>query len=310
MSLLKEYIRQVLQEKQRFAKETGKKFNEQEELVDWLETIPEAEREWTFIHYSDMPKLGINPKNKTYQTPLGIYGWNLKYYGSDEMVIGNVPFMGNSRYMFVFQVKPEFRDKIWNLRDAFEGQHYSEIVGAVDSPRAITKQLLSKGIYGIVDFSEGIYEGEPGQGVFFSTRHLDILKMVDRIPRTESDPKLKECEAEIRNVFSEKYWRIQNTPMLRSAFATYVVTPKNDLTFTYRIIKSKNRSSWTAFVEDAGKEKNISGTGNTLADAMLKVVQVVNESMELGDRNISKYIKHLNMQLNITQEDNSSLPRG
>jgi hypothetical protein len=56
-----------------------------------------------FIHFTDIPKLGINPKY-TYNTPQGIYGYPLREIWSD-MINKTIPFRGDAKYVFLFKFK-------------------------------------------------------------------------------------------------------------------------------------------------------------------------------------------------------------
>ena len=74
------------------------------------------DRDDIYISYSDLPKLGINPKTN-YDTPAGIYCYPLKpMYPS---VHGNtIPFAGDRRYVLVLQYNTGRVLEIGNYNEA------------------------------------------------------------------------------------------------------------------------------------------------------------------------------------------------
>lgn len=96
MGLLREYIRNVLLEKQRFARETGQKVDKTA-ILDKYKDDPNV-----LVHFSDLDKLGINPQSK-YDTPVGIYGYPLSAL-YEKIKTNNLPFASNRRYLHVFKI--------------------------------------------------------------------------------------------------------------------------------------------------------------------------------------------------------------
>jgi hypothetical protein len=64
----------------------------------------------SFVTFTTVDKLGINPKS-TYDTPIGIYSYPIKYVIDEE---GQVPFAGSSPNVQVFEYTGS---NMWNLSD-------------------------------------------------------------------------------------------------------------------------------------------------------------------------------------------------
>ena len=214
--MLKEYIQQIyrelLTEKQRFAKETGKKFD-QDTFLQQYKNDP-----WVFAHYSPVPKLGILPNAAKFQeneTPAGIYAYPIK---SIMNGFENVPYGEDRRYIVIFQLKPEAqnnaiilngggsiikspipsREMLQILRFKIEEQpslYFSDDHGKpMQNILAMSMQLSNGnplrwrkflyqdlGISAIIDNdSASIHVGEPTQAVFFSVRDLELVHLIDR----------------------------------------------------------------------------------------------------------------------------------
>lgn len=85
---------------------------------------------YSFVHYSDLDKLGINPKSD-FNTPLGIYAYPANQFDADTLLNGRVPFAGNREYLHVFQVKPEYRENIIFVRpdgSTNKDKHFQEYI--------------------------------------------------------------------------------------------------------------------------------------------------------------------------------------
>jgi len=81
---------------------TGKSWRKQH-VIERLKNIlekNEIDAKDLYVHYSDIPKLGIFPMSQDGQTPFGLYAYPLSYI-IDQ--IGNVPFASVRRYMIVFK---------------------------------------------------------------------------------------------------------------------------------------------------------------------------------------------------------------
>lgn len=62
---------------------------------------PYKDKSMYFIHFTDIPKLGINPQQK-YDTPMGIYSYPLKEIWN-KLITDRIPFRGDSKYVFLFK---------------------------------------------------------------------------------------------------------------------------------------------------------------------------------------------------------------
>lgn len=58
-----------------------------------------------FIHFSDLPKLGINPQSK-FDTPIGIYGYPLTSDIWLDLLERRIPFAQHRTYIHVFRISP------------------------------------------------------------------------------------------------------------------------------------------------------------------------------------------------------------
>jgi len=101
-----------LLEKTRYSKETGKEpetpFQEYERI---LQPYIDKEDHFIFGQYSNIKKLGINPTSQ-FNTPLGIYSYPLIYINPKDIQTGHVPFAGDRKYIVLFTVKPQFKNKV------------------------------------------------------------------------------------------------------------------------------------------------------------------------------------------------------
>lgn len=66
-----------------------------------------ANRDDVFVHFSNTPKLGINPKSR-YNTPMGLYSYPVKYVANaisqgDRTLHKRVPFMSEAEYVTIFR---------------------------------------------------------------------------------------------------------------------------------------------------------------------------------------------------------------
>jgi hypothetical protein len=93
-----------------------------------------------YIHYSDIPKLGINPQT-SFDTPAGIYAYPLKEM-YEAVKLNAIPFAGNRRFVVVFK---NTGGKILDM------SKYSQANYATDM--AIIKNKLSQELKNTVDSS-------------------------------------------------------------------------------------------------------------------------------------------------------------
>lgn len=102
MSILRKYISSFLTEKTKYKKEK-QDFDTKQRIVQY------ADDPYAFVHFSDINKLGINPRS-SFKTPLGIYGYPIKAFDIENLIKGNVPFAGDREFIHFFVVKPEHQD--------------------------------------------------------------------------------------------------------------------------------------------------------------------------------------------------------
>lgn len=164
-------------------------------------------REDVFVHFSDVPKLGINPQ-QPHNTPFGIYGYPVDYVIDGYYIFGglknSVPYAGDRRYLVVFEgdtrgmlnperydvkdleedvdklkrfLTPEIVEK--SLEEYEDGYARGLLLlletiannVAVAQPRNVwyTQILMLLGYRGILDDdgSGTIHTNEPNQAVFF-----------------------------------------------------------------------------------------------------------------------------------------------
>jgi hypothetical protein len=99
-------------------KEQNPKVSINQEIEDALEktdkTIPGSQIKNCFVSFTEIEKLGINPKSK-HETPLGIYAYPAEYvhrassYGKKSMD-NSVPFAGDSEFANIFSAKGNIVD--------------------------------------------------------------------------------------------------------------------------------------------------------------------------------------------------------
>ena len=192
MNLLREYIRQILQEKQRFAKETGDKFGSNQDIERQIRSKDPS----LLVHFSELPKFGINPSSYGGGTPFGIYGWIVNEYSKQiwramKGEPANFAHSTSRRYMHFFRIKPEAMDHVLNIGEWLPDlQKYKDILGATEVKLQHTtlrqgdlvqrKALMDNGVWGIMDTRQNIYLGEPGQAVIFLPNIIEYVGMVDR----------------------------------------------------------------------------------------------------------------------------------
>ncbi len=99
-NVLKEYI-SLLIEKNRYKRE-------KKELPSKLSVLDKYKDDpYVLVHFSDLNKLGINPKT-SYDTPAGIYGYNLKVLYKD-IINNDLNFASDRKFMHIFRIKSEYQ---------------------------------------------------------------------------------------------------------------------------------------------------------------------------------------------------------
>jgi hypothetical protein len=116
MKTLTNILFEALQEKQRFAKEKGEKYQDFNRF-EQLHSEHASEHDiYLFVQYSNVHKLGLNPKSD-FNTPLGIYSYPAMMFTLQQFQNGRLPFAADRKFMTVFTIKPAYKDKLVVLRD-------------------------------------------------------------------------------------------------------------------------------------------------------------------------------------------------
>lgn len=84
----------------RYQKEMGRMYDSPLQRLDKY-----IDKPWVFIHFSDVNKLGLNPKSK-FNTPLGVYGYPLTKRIAKQLKQDRVPFASDRKFMHLYKVKP------------------------------------------------------------------------------------------------------------------------------------------------------------------------------------------------------------
>lgn len=211
MKTFKYLIAEALDEKQRYAKETGEKFNTFDQFQALTAQYSTKGNFFLFAQFSSINKLGINPSS-TFDTPLGIYSYPVVAFGIDPFTKGDLPFATERQYIIAFTVSSTLQSKIavldssGNIDDAHSGiksaqleQMYKQFNPAGSRKKQTTFQkfwletraqvkenpsqwaaLLRKlGLEGVVDRGSGIVHwNEPTQAVIFSRSGMQHLLTV------------------------------------------------------------------------------------------------------------------------------------
>lgn len=99
--------------------ETASAVHLDEALADIVDALrPYAEQRNFFVSFSDIPKLGINPKTD-YNTPAGIYSYPLRQMWP-AIKANTIPYAGERQYALVFQ--PRSSDGIVNVATYTSGE--------------------------------------------------------------------------------------------------------------------------------------------------------------------------------------------
>ena len=158
-----------------------------------------------FVTFTQIPKLGANP-GSSYDTPLGIYSYPLDYVL--EKQVAGVPFAGKNPYIIVFKTNSQ---NVWNLttddvptnikqsiiqvmnklgyntvkleKQSISKKFWYEMYSLIPTEKQgiITRKIFKlAGITGIIDPGLGIvHSNEPTQAVFFDTKNIKQLALID-----------------------------------------------------------------------------------------------------------------------------------
>jgi hypothetical protein len=213
MKTLQQLMSEALQEKQRFAKEKGQKFDTFQQFAELIKEYEARDDLFLFAQYSDVNKLGLNPSS-TYKTPLGIYGYPAILFGAKSFEAGKVPFAGDRKFIIVYTVasdaikqatlcikKSQYLDAHAGMSDSAFNQASDKLVkafpdlkpslfpdslwlqsrkAAKEEPRKWAQVLMQVGVEGVVDQGAGvIHPHEMTQAVFFRASSLKHLLTID-----------------------------------------------------------------------------------------------------------------------------------
>lgn len=146
--------------------------------TDTLLRLKKYNRIGYYCHFTDVPKIGINPSSEWMDhTPPGIYSYTVKYALEKQIV--QLPFANEKKFIWVFRAKnPKKIKKINSSTDeiALIWKELQIINKQRTSKQNIIKMsnyFLRQGIEGIVDNGTStIHSMEPYQAVFFGSQTI------------------------------------------------------------------------------------------------------------------------------------------
>jgi hypothetical protein len=91
-----------------------------------------------FMQFSNIIKLGINPRYGFKETPQGIYSYPLTTDILKQLTIGKIPYAQNRKYIIIFSVRPEavVYTVSWKTKDTIPKEEYIEMAIALYSAPA------------------------------------------------------------------------------------------------------------------------------------------------------------------------------
>lgn len=129
--------------------ETASAVHLDEALTDIVDALrPYAEQRNFFVSFSDIPKLGINPKTD-YNTPAGIYSYPLRQMWP-AIKANSIPYAGERQYALVFQ--PRSSDGIVNV-NTYTSVYLSRHMNLLEQkviPKIVGSTVVDPGFF--VDF--------------------------------------------------------------------------------------------------------------------------------------------------------------
>lgn len=129
--------------------ETASAVHLDEALTDIVDALrPYAEQRNFFVSFSDIPKLGINPKTD-YNTPAGIYSYPLRQMWP-AIKANTIPYAGERQYALVFQ--PRSSDGIVNV-NTYTSVYLSRHMNLLEQkviPKIVGSTVVDPGFF--VDF--------------------------------------------------------------------------------------------------------------------------------------------------------------
>ena len=209
-TIIQSLIKEMLNELDRYEKETGKKWDASEELVDLekmsTEEIAPGVPRYYFNMSSDVytpgssftPMATPSPRARYKTTPYGYYTYPLDAAYLRKLKNRSLPYLDDSKWVTVIEATDAAglmftKNKMGTYRqarrDAFK-KHGLTYGGSDDSgaiPRDViatfTKLLIGKGFTWVYDPGDGIiHEAEPAQAVFLKT---SAFRVVDRFQKKD-----------------------------------------------------------------------------------------------------------------------------
>jgi len=146
-----------LDEKTRADKE-GVSLDTNFQMLEKLAEGSDDMRPTAFLHFSDINKLGINPRSN-YDTPLGIYAYPNTAYIRNLFRRGKLPFAQNRKYIVTFKVKPD-QNIIYNDgKGAIPNEQYYNYLDEMVTDEFLKKNQKAADLYDLVDEIKDIKYG-------------------------------------------------------------------------------------------------------------------------------------------------------
>ena len=138
-----------------------------DQIDQYLQNNPESETNpRVFIHFTNLLKVGTNPR-QSYNTPIGIFAYPLNKEIMQQYREQRLPFMGDSKYVFLFAARPG-KNVIYNNISREQFMKYvlalkSLILEDTDAEKGIGVIETSRGTFDFGDFVP-VPEIEPEEG--------------------------------------------------------------------------------------------------------------------------------------------------
>jgi len=131
-----------------------------------------------FIHFSDINKLGINPKSQ-YDTPLGIYAYPNTTYIRNLFERGKLPFAQNRKYIVAFKVKPD-QNIIYNDgKGAIPNEQYQSFLDEMLTDEFFKQNTKASGLYELRDEFNDIKHGN-GRNFLYQLKEKSLKALKEK----------------------------------------------------------------------------------------------------------------------------------
>lgn len=159
-------LRQLLQEARK-----NPELNPKTPINDIFDSTPDG----SFVSFTAIDKLGINPKSVFTETPLGIYAYRIEYVRElvgDDGDTTNLPYAGGSPYANIFQARGNIVDL--NAMDNSDVMEYfrkmRQWIATLGSDRVVSQ--LTKAMTEASQRGQGLEGASPGEMFWYTTQHL------------------------------------------------------------------------------------------------------------------------------------------